>query len=63
MLNAIVGSAGLKSSMNAVKSGKKLLLANKEPLVMCGDLLMELQMIIMQLFFQSIVNIMLSINV
>ena len=40
MLNAIVGSAGLKSSMNAVKSGKKLLLANKEPLVMCGDLLM-----------------------
>ena len=40
VLNAIVGSAGLKSSMNAVKSGKKLLLANKEPLVMCGDLLM-----------------------
>ena len=41
VLNAIVGSAGLKSSMNAVKSGKKLLLANKEPLVMCGDLLMR----------------------
>ena len=42
VLNAIVGSAGLKSSMNAVKSGKKLLLANKEPLVMCGDLLMRI---------------------
>ena len=40
VINAIVGSAGLKSSINAVKSGKKLLLANKEPLVMCGDLLM-----------------------
>ena len=42
VINAIVGSAGLKSSINAVKSGKKLLLANKEPLVMCGDLLMRI---------------------
>jgi len=39
---AISGSAGLESSINAVKSGKRILLANKESLVMCGSLFMEL---------------------
>ncbi len=39
---AISGSAGLESSLNAVKSGKKILLANKESLVMCGKLFMDL---------------------
>tara|TARA_B100000767_G_C19772309_1_gene540718 strand:- start:1811 stop:2977 length:1167 start_codon:yes stop_codon:yes gene_type:complete len=39
---AISGSAGLESSINAVKSGKNILLANKESLVMCGSLFMEL---------------------
>ena len=38
----ISGSAGLESSLQAVKSGKKILLANKEPLVMCGSLFMEM---------------------
>jgi len=39
---AISGSAGLESSLNAVKSGKRILLANKESLVMCGKLFMDL---------------------
>jgi 1-deoxy-D-xylulose-5-phosphate reductoisomerase len=39
---AISGSAGLESSINAVRSGKRILLANKESLVMCGSLFMEL---------------------
>jgi 1-deoxy-D-xylulose-5-phosphate reductoisomerase len=39
---AISGSVGLESSLNAVKSGKKILLANKESLVMCGSLFMDL---------------------
>ncbi|KXJ57841.1 MAG: 1-deoxy-D-xylulose-5-phosphate reductoisomerase [Cycloclasticus sp.] len=37
---AIVGAAGLLSTLAAAKSGKKLLLANKESLVISGDLLM-----------------------
>ena len=39
---AISGSAGLESSLNAVKHGKRILLANKESLVMCGRLFMDL---------------------
>ena len=39
---AISGSAGLESSLSAVQSGKKILLANKESLVMCGSLFMDL---------------------
>ena len=39
---AISGSAGLESSLHAVKSGKRILLANKESLVMCGKLFMDL---------------------
>ena len=39
---AISGSAGLESSIYAVKSGKRILLANKESLVMCGSLFIEL---------------------
>ena len=35
----IVGAAGLESALSAVSAGKRLLLANKEPLVMCGDLI------------------------
>lgn len=35
---AIVGGAGLPSALAAAKSGKKILLANKEALVMSGDL-------------------------
>jgi 1-deoxy-D-xylulose-5-phosphate reductoisomerase len=39
---AISGSAGLESSLHAVTAGKKILLANKEALVMCGSLFMDL---------------------
>ncbi len=41
VMAAIVGSVGLASTMAAVESGKKVLLANKESLVMAGHLLME----------------------
>ncbi|MDO4449753.1 MAG: 1-deoxy-D-xylulose-5-phosphate reductoisomerase [Moraxella sp.] len=38
---AIVGGAGLSSTLSAVQSGKKVLLANKEALVMAGDLVIK----------------------
>ncbi len=41
VMAAIVGSAGLASSLAAAKSGKRLLLANKEALVMAGSLFMD----------------------
>ncbi|HET8902874.1 MAG TPA: 1-deoxy-D-xylulose-5-phosphate reductoisomerase [Saccharospirillum sp.] len=41
VMAAIVGSAGLLSSLAAARAGKRLLLANKESLVVAGDLLMS----------------------
>jgi 1-deoxy-D-xylulose-5-phosphate reductoisomerase len=41
MLAAIVGYAGLKPTLNAVNNGKAVALANKETLVVAGDLVME----------------------
>ncbi len=41
VMAAIVGAAGLKSTFAAVRNGKRLLLANKESLVMTGDLLKQ----------------------
>lgn len=41
VMASIVGSAGLESSLAAAASGKQLLLANKEALVMSGELFME----------------------
>lgn len=38
---AIVGAAGLHSTLAAARAGKRLLLANKEAVVMAGDLLMQ----------------------
>ncbi len=38
---AIVGAAGLTSTLAAARAGKRLLLANKEALVLAGELLME----------------------
>jgi 1-deoxy-D-xylulose-5-phosphate reductoisomerase len=38
---AIVGAAGLRPALAAVRSGKRVLLANKEVLVMAGKLFME----------------------
>ena len=39
---AIVGAAGLRSTLAAARAGKRLLLANKESLVMAGPLLMQI---------------------
>ncbi len=41
VMAAIVGAAGLAPTLAAVKAGKKVLLANKESLVMAGDLFMQ----------------------
>ena len=41
VMAAIVGAAGLLSALAAAKAGKRLLLANKEALVMSGQLFME----------------------
>lgn len=40
LLSAIVGAAALQPTYDAVKSGKKILLANKESLIMSGKLLL-----------------------
>ena len=41
VMAAIVGSAGLPPTLAAVNAGKKVLLANKEALVMAGDLMLS----------------------
>ena len=41
VMAAIVGSAGLQPTLAAVRAGKRILLANKESLVMSGKLFME----------------------
>src|SRR5260370_4349529 len=41
VMAAIVGAAGLPSTLAAARAGKRLLLANKESLVMAGPLLMS----------------------
>jgi 1-deoxy-D-xylulose-5-phosphate reductoisomerase len=41
MLAAIVGYAGLKPTLKAIESGKAIALANKETLVVAGDIMMK----------------------
>lgn len=41
VMAAIVGAAGLHPAMAAAKAGKRILLANKETLVMAGDIFMQ----------------------
>ncbi|MBI3284612.1 MAG: 1-deoxy-D-xylulose-5-phosphate reductoisomerase [Burkholderiales bacterium] len=41
VMAAIVGAAGLPASLAAARAGKKVLLANKEALVMSGDLFID----------------------
>jgi len=41
MLAAIVGFAGLKPTLNAIENGKTIALANKETLVVAGDIIMQ----------------------
>lgn len=42
VLTAMVGYAGLKPTIHAIKAGKPIALANKETLVVAGELIMEL---------------------
>ena len=42
MVNGLVGSAGLGPTLAALQSGKTLALANKESLVVGGELVMDL---------------------
>ncbi len=42
MLAAIVGFAGLKPTLKAISSGKAIALANKETLVVAGDIVMKM---------------------
>ena len=42
MLTALVGYSGLKPTVKAIKSGKNIALANKETLVVAGDLITKL---------------------
>lgn len=42
VLNAIVGSAGLKPTVRAIQCGRDIALANKETLVVSGELIMNL---------------------
>ncbi|PXY90683.1 1-deoxy-D-xylulose-5-phosphate reductoisomerase [Gilliamella apis] len=41
VMAAIVGAAGLKPTLAAIKKGKRILLANKESLVTCGHLFIQ----------------------
>jgi len=41
VLTAVVGAAGLPSALAAAQSGKRLAIANKEPLAMAGELLTQ----------------------
>jgi len=41
VLTALVGYAGLKPTLNAIRAGKPIALANKETLVVAGDLVTE----------------------
>ncbi|UTW64661.1 1-deoxy-D-xylulose-5-phosphate reductoisomerase [bacterium SCSIO 12741] len=42
VLTALVGYAGLKPTLNAIEAGKNIALANKETLVVAGDLVTQL---------------------
>ncbi len=41
VLNAVVGAAGLEATLAALRAGKRVALANKETLVMAGDLVRD----------------------
>lgn len=41
VVNAVVGAAGLEATLAALRAGKRVALANKETLVMAGDLVLQ----------------------
>ena len=42
VIAGIAGAAGFASTLSAIRAGKKVLIANKEPLVMLGEMLRKL---------------------
>ena len=58
VMAAIVGAAGLLPTLAAVKAGKRVLLANKEALVMSGEIMMQALVSIRHCYCQLILNIM-----
>ncbi len=41
VISAIVGGAGLKPTLSAIQAGRQVALANKEPMVMAGELMQQ----------------------
>ena len=41
VLNALVGAAGLRPTLSAIRSGKAVAIANKEPLVVAGEVIVK----------------------
>ena len=63
IMAAIVGGAGLRSTYAAVSSGKRICLANKEALVMAGELMIAEARRVVRFFFLSTRSIMRCFNV
>ena len=62
IISAISGFAGLETTLMAAKTGKIILLANKESIVVAGDIIFHLQKNIIQKSSQLIVSIMQFFN-
>ena len=52
IMASIVGAAGLLPTLSAVKAGKRVLLANKESLVTCGQLFIDAVKTMERSFYQ-----------
>ena len=62
IISAISGFSGLETTFMAAQSGKIILLANKESIVVAGDIILPLQKNIIQKLSQLIVSIMQFFN-
>ena len=63
VLTALVGYSGLKPTISAIKSGKKIALANKETLVVAGELITRYVPSISPYYILLIQSILLFFNV
>lgn len=63
VLASMVGYAGLRPTINAIKAGKAIALANKETLVVAGELINALAISTIHLYFPWIRSIRLSSSV
>ena len=57
LLGSMVGFAGLAPTLEAIKRGKRIALANKETLVVAGELVTKLVLEIVRKYFPLILNI------